>query len=80
MEENIKIGNFTYNKDEKGNWLWKAESLKPFKKNGNLKSAYHDLPRFKVIVEYENREIKDFQNSLEQSVKDISLKLLSFSK
>lgn len=78
--EDLKIGNFTYNKDDQGNWVYKADKITPFKKNGNLKAQYKDLPRFKAIVQYENQEVKDFQNSLEQSIKDVSLKLISLTR
>ena len=44
----IKIGSFIYSKDEKDNWSYKAD-LAPFKKNGNLRKEYKDLPRFQVI-------------------------------
>lgn len=77
MSEPLKIGNFTYNQNEKGEW--KAD-LKPFKKNGALKAVYKDLPRYKAIVEYEAKEVNDFEANLAESIKDISIKLLSFSR
>ena len=66
--------------DEKGSWIYKANPQAPFKQNGTLKKEYKDLPRFKAIVQYENEEVKDFNSLLEQSVKEISHKLLSFSQ
>ncbi len=69
--------------NEKGEWIYKANEsnqLKPFKKNGNLKAIYKDLPRFKAIVQFEDQEEKDYNESLSQAVKDISLKLISFNK
>ena len=78
--EPIKIGNFIYNKDEKDNWVWKADNLTPFKKNGNLKKEYRDEPRFPVIISYESKELKDYQNCLSEAIKDISIKLVSFNR
>lgn len=75
----INISGFEYVQADDGNWICKAESIGPFKKNGNLKKKYKDLPRFKAIVQYENREVNDFDSSLKSAIKDISFKLLSFS-
>ena len=77
--DDLKIGNFTYSQDDEGNWIYRTTKITPFKKNGSLKTQYKDLPRFKAIVEYEDREEKEFNNLLEQSIKGISLKLLSFN-
>lgn len=80
MAEDIKIGNFTYQQNDKLEWVFKADKITPLKQNGTLKKEYKDLPRFKAIVQYENEELKDFDSLLEQSVKEISHKLLSFSQ
>lgn len=69
--------------DDKGNWIYKANTennLKPFKKNGALKKEYKDLPRYKAIAQYEAKEVKDYEANLAESIKDISIKLLSFSR
>jgi hypothetical protein len=66
--------------NESGEWIYKANTLGPFKKNGSLKAQYKDLPRFKVIVDYEDQELKDFEQNLSESIKDISIRLLSFLK
>ena len=78
--EGVKIGNFTYSQDLNNNWIFKADRLTPFKKNGGLKKEYKDLPRFKVIVEYEEEQISEFKTLLSEGIQDISLKLLSFIK
>ncbi len=75
----INIGSFTYERDENNQWIGKSTNITPFKKNGNLKAVYKDLPRFKIIVDYENQEVNDFNALLEQSVTEIAHKLLSFS-
>ncbi len=79
MAEDIKIGNFTYQQNDNLEWIYKANEQTPFKRNGVLKKEYKDSPRFKAIVEYENEEVKDFNTLLEQSVKEVTQKLLSFS-
>lgn len=78
MEVKLLNGSMTGSQDEKGNWVYKATNISPFKGNGNLKKVYHDLPRFKVITQYEKKEQEDYAKSLDTSVRDISLKLLSF--
>lgn len=68
--------------DDNGLWIYKANSdnkLKPFKKNGTLKAQYKDLPRFKIISEYEKKELDDYEKLLQESVRDISIKLSVFS-
>lgn len=81
MEYKLLNNSILASQDEKRNWIYKAnENSGPFKKNGALKAQYKDLPRFKAIVQYEDQEMKDFEANLEQSIKDISIKLLSFSK
>lgn len=82
MEFKLLNNTIIGSQDEKGNWIYKSNpDLKflPFKKNGALKATYKDLPRYKAIVEYEQQEMKDFNNRIAEAVKDISLKLLSFS-
>lgn len=75
----LRVGNFVAELNDKQEWIYKAATNTPFKKNGNLRAIYHDLPRYPVIVAYEDQEEKDFNESLVQSIKDISLKLLSFN-
>ena len=73
------LNNSTTASFKEGVWIYKASNQIPFKKNGALRKEYKDMPRFSVITEYENEEMKDFNTLLEQSVKEISQKLLSFS-
>lgn len=82
MEYKLLNDSVVATQDEKGNWIYKANTnqLKPFKKNGALKAQYKDLPRFHVIVEYEKKETTDFEANLAESIKDIAIKLLSFSR
>jgi hypothetical protein len=77
--EVININNYIYKQNSEGVWIYKASNQIPFKKNGALRKEYKDMPRFSVIKEYEYQEQKDFNTLLEQSVKEISHKLLSFS-
>lgn len=69
---------------EKGQWVYKTnEDMRlraPFKKDGSLKQPYKDMPRFQVIIDYENRFVKDYNKELAQSVKEMSGILNSFGR
>lgn len=80
MEYKFLNGSIIYEQTENGDWVYKAANSVPFKKNGNLKKEYRDLPRFKCIVQYEDKELKDYQQSISEAIKDISIKLVSFNK
>ncbi len=65
---------------EDGKWVYKAnENIQPFKKNGVLKAVYQDLPRYKVIYEYEGNMISEYKEMLGETVKEITKKLIEFS-
>lgn len=83
MEFKLLNNSMIASQDDQGNWVYKANTtdrLKPFKQNGNLKAQYKDLPRFKAIAQFEQRELNDFNFVLGNAVRDISVKLLSFSQ
>lgn len=80
MEYSLLNGTMVGSQNEKGDWIYKANPNAPFKQNGTLKKVYHDLPRFSCIAEYEDREVQDYEATLAEAVKDISIKLLSFSR
>lgn len=74
----IDLNNITldYTIDEKGNFIYKSINVVPFKKNGNLKAKYADLPRYKVILVYEQHTVDLFTKEvLLKSVKEINNKL-----
>lgn len=77
------LGNVTLNYDynEKGKIIYKASTIVPFKKNGALKAKYADLPKYKLILTYEDHTKKMFDNEvLLKSVKEINSKLKSYAK
>ena len=80
MEYRFLNDSVIYSQSENGEWVYKSDNLTPFKKNGNLKKEYRDEPRFPVIISYESKELKDYQNSLSEAIKDISIKLVSFNR
>ena len=45
----------------------------PFKKNGNLKAQYKDLPRYKLIVTYE----KYFQNAFRHTIQTMTKQVMA---
>lgn len=82
MELKLLNSSIIATKDEKtGQWIYKADpsfKITPFKQNGTLKKHYADLPRFKCIIETEANLMKDYNNSLAQSVKEMANILHSF--
>ena len=67
----MKVGSFDWLQDEKGNWLWKANSSL-FKKNKTkLKAKYHDLPWFKATNVIEKNAKEDFSHMLKKTVLEV---------
>ena len=83
MEFKLLNSSMIASQNEKGEWIYKSNDEKkaPFKKDGTLKAQYRDLPRYKAIIQYENILIKEYQKTvIEESVKQMTNKLLSFTK
>lgn len=76
MEFNFLNGNLIASL-ENGDWVYKSNNT-PLKINSVLKAEYKDLPRYKVITEYEEDQINQFQNSLNTAIKYMAIKLKSF--
>jgi len=74
----LKIGNFAAKLTDKGTWIYKALAPTFFKKDGALRKKYHDLPRYKVIPEYEDAAKDEYQLEMAKAVKDITDKLKTF--
>ena len=83
MEYKLLNGAMIASQDKNGTWIYKANTenqLKPFKKNGNLKATYKDLPRFKAIIQYEEVLNKEYQKTvISESIRQITIKLLAFT-
>jgi len=74
----IKLGSQTYEQQSDGSYkhlpeesdvLLKAESSK--KKDGTLKAKYKDLPRYKLIVTYEDHYRNEFKKMLSELNKEV---------
>jgi hypothetical protein len=68
--QEINFGNFTYSKDEKGNFIYKAKDSKAINKKGNLKPQYKDLPRVKAIYSIEENWTKEFESIVIEGLKE----------
>lgn len=67
--EGIQVADFNATFDsEKGEWTYEQKKTK--KKDGRLKKKYHDMPRFKAILEYEGAMKKEYQSVIVSMVKD----------
>lgn len=78
MFGNLQI-DFGYN--EKGKIIYKSTNVVPFKKDGNLKAQYADLPKYDLILIYEGHTKKMFnEDVILKSVKEINSKLKSYAK
>ena len=67
----IQIGAFDYSKNEKGDWVFKADESKLFNKDKTLKNQFAELPRYKVIPQYEEEMINEYQDLLSQGIKEM---------
>lgn len=67
----MKIGNFDWLQDEKGNWLWKANSSLFQKNKKKLKAKYHDLPWFRATNVIEQNTKEDFRVMLKSAILEI---------
>lgn len=66
------IGNFDYEKQEDGTFLYKAkENSIPLTSKKTEKPQYKERPQFPVIEEYEQASVKRFQQDLANTVKEI---------
>ena len=67
---------FTASKNDKGIWIYKSNPG-AFKFNAKvLKKKLHDLPRFKVILQYE----KAFKNECDDYLKNLTLNIVKAMK
>lgn len=71
MSNLIRVGKFSYVKDENGNWL--AKSIPRLK----TKPVYKDAPRYPIIYEYEEEAKSNFDKLLDAQNKEIANFLLN---
>lgn len=65
----IRVGAFDYEKDEKGEWIYKANENRLLKPSGSLKKKEHDKPSFALIYDIEGAWKKDFGRILKAVLK-----------
>lgn len=64
---------FIAEQNDKGIWIFKADESVLFKQDTKtLKKKYHDLPRYKIVVEYE----KEFKDDTDKFLKDLILAMV----
>lgn len=74
-------GKFIAARDKKGLWLYKAVDSKLLKQDKKtLKKKYHDLPRFKVVLQYEEQFKNQFNSYVAEMAKDLTRKLKQLIK
>jgi hypothetical protein len=66
----INIGQYSYRFFE-GEWFWKANEGKIFKKDGTLTKRMHDLPAYKAIYGIEDAVKKEYDKIMIKGVKEI---------
>lgn len=72
---------FVAYQNDKGVWLYKATDTQLLKQDKKtLKKKYHDLPRFKVIPQYEEQFKKQFNSYVAEIAKDLTRKLKQLIK
>lgn len=66
-------------KDAKGLFIYKSNQDQVFKKDSTiLKKKYHDLPRFKVILQYEENAKSNVDIFLKETTLDLIKQLKKF--
>lgn len=83
MSDDFEVcdGKFIASRDKKGLWIYKAVDSKLLKQDKKtLKKKYHDLPRFKVIPQYEEQFKKQFNSYVAEIAKDLTRKLKQLIK
>lgn len=62
--------------DDKGLWVYKAIESEIFKKDTKtLKKKYHDLPRYKLVIEMEDAHKKEVESYLSEMIIQVVKKL-----
>jgi len=74
----LDLNGQVFEQNEKGEWIYKAEDSKFKTQKGTLKAQYKDLPRYKLIYNYEDHFRAQFDNTLRQIQKDIKKKMEMF--
>lgn len=71
---------FIASKDKDGLWIYKANISEVLKVNGTLKKEYKDLPRYSIILQYEQSAKDNGDHLIASITKDIVKKIKQFTK
>lgn len=77
--KDIEVGNFIYNQDENGKWVWKAKQSNKIPRLES-KPKYKDAPRYNVIYEYEGKWKESYNKHLENLTKKLTKQMYKFIK
>jgi len=66
-----EIGNFSYEKQKDGTFLYKAKENTLSSKKVIKKAQYKEKPQYKALEQIENKSIARFQNDLKTTVKNV---------
>jgi hypothetical protein len=66
----IQIGNFSYTKDDKGNWIYKANDPAPL--SSNKEAVYQEKPLFDLQLTIENNSSKKFEQIAKNNIIEIA--------
>lgn len=73
-------GKYTAQKNDSGLYIYKANESELFKQGTKtLKKKYSDLPRFKIINEFEDAAKKEYEINISNTVIEIVKKIKSFT-
>jgi hypothetical protein len=72
-DQSVQVGDFNAVFDDESK-RWKY-SYSPKKKDGTLKKKYHDMPRFKMILQYEGEMKRQYAEKIKLMVQD-TIKML----
>lgn len=66
-----EIGNFSYEKQKDGTFLYKAKENTISSKKVNRKAQYKEKPQYKALEQIEQQSVIRFQDNLKSTVKNV---------
>jgi hypothetical protein len=67
----IETVGFEWKQNDVGEWVFKAKQSKALNQKGVLKPEYKDLPRYKAIYGIERYMQSEFENSINEGLRDV---------
>ena len=71
MNQTGEIGNFVYEKQKDGTFLYKSKEVSVDLKSKKTKKKYKEKPQYKLIEVYENKAKKRFENNIKNLVIEV---------